>query len=88
MSLPKLTGMTPADIAEFDAIIDCLKHGEAKFLDAWMNRMIAAQIVRDAQTAAELEALRKQLDAQTQHETVADFIAEACAPPLAPETIH
>lgn len=75
MSLPKLTGLTPADIAEFDSIIDNLRHGEAKFLDAWMTRMIAAQLERDRQSLADLEALTRQLEQEARPMTKAERIS-------------
>jgi hypothetical protein len=96
MTLPNLTGLTPADIAEFDAIVDQIPFGYAKHLASWMNRMIAGQAERDKQLASDLDDLTRQLEAeppatQSRSQRIDQYveeIAESCASPPAPETIH
>lgn len=75
MSLPKLTGLTPADIADFDQLLDLIPHGYAKHLAQWMNEKIYNQVERDKQQAAELEALARQLEQESRPMTKAERIS-------------
>lgn len=92
MTLPNLTGLTPADIAEFDQLIDQMPHGYAKHLHAWLNEKILAQHERDKRNAAELEAMCQRIEAEraaTQEQSFADFLAESCVPASPKsETLH
>lgn len=92
--LPNLTGLTPADIAEFDALIDQMPHGYAKHLSQWLNDKILIQLDRDKQNAAELEALVRQMEADAAApagdalDAVIEQFAESSASPPSPETLH
>lgn len=76
MPLPNLTGLRPADVADFDQMLDELPHKFAKPLSAWMDRMIIAQIERNRVFEVELAELQKQADEAAAAENTPDAAFE------------
>jgi hypothetical protein len=96
MNPPIRVGLTTEDIDEFFALIDAMPHGHARHLETWMNKLVTASAARERQTEAELDELRRHIEAEDAAaktpeaaiERVLEHYETMCAPPATSETRH